>query len=524
MQLRTLLVGVATTVVLAGSGAAPAVARPDAAAPRAAVQVSAAIGESTAIPGFAIQSSGRTGDTGGTISQPGYAASGWYPVSARSTVLAGLLQNNVYADPFYSTNMRSIPTADFTVPWWYRADFTLGSETGLHTFVDVTGVLSKADVWVNGTQVATSATIAGAYTDHELDLTSIVHSGVNSVAIKVYPNDPNRDLTMGWIDWVQTPPDKNMGIVRDVKLRRSGAVALRNAHVVTRLSTPALDSATLTPKVDVRNDSAAAVTATVSGTVAGTALSQSVSLAAHETKTVTFAPVTLANPQVWWPAGMGGQPLYDLNLTASAGGTAGDAAHTRFGVRDVKAPLDASGHRRYTINGRPLQIRGGGWSPDLFLRWNPRYAEDKLRYALDLGLNTIRLEGHIEVDEFFDLTDQYGILTLPGWECCDKWEGQVNGGEAGDAWTAADYPIAKASMAAEAARLRDHPSVISFLIGSDFAPNATIEQNYLDALNAADWSTPVIAAASDNSSPQSGPSGMKMTGPYDWIPPNYWYD
>lgn len=45
-------------------------------------------------------------------------------------------------------------------------------------------------------------------------------------------------------------------------------------------------------------------------------------------------------------------------------------------------------------------------------------------------------------------------------------------------------------MAAEAARLRDHPSVISFLIGSDFAPDATIEKNYLDALDAADWPNP----------------------------------
>lgn len=78
-------------------------------------------------------------------------------------------------------------------------------------------------------------------------------------------------------------------------------------------------------------------------------------------------------------------------------------------------------------------------------------------------------------------------------------------------------------MAAEAARLRDHPSVISFLIGSDFAPDATIEKNYLDALKAADWPTPVVAAASDKSSPVSGSSGMKMSGPYDWIPPGYWY-
>ena len=150
-----------------------------------------------------------------------------------------------------------------------------------------------------------------------------------------------------------------------------------------------------------------------------------------------------------------------------------------------------------------MLIKGGGWSPDEFLRWDRTYVEDRLKYALDLGLNTIRLEGHLEPDEFFDLADRYGILTLPGWECCDKWEGQVNGGEPGDKWTAADYPVAKASMAAEAARLRDHPSVISFLIGSDFAPDATIEKNYLDALKAADWPTPVVSAASDNSSPSA---------------------
>jgi exo-1,4-beta-D-glucosaminidase len=513
-----LLVLAAALIVAGGTGIAAAAvgqgANPKAAA---AVTVSAAPGDSTAIPGFMIRSSGKTGDTGATISQPGYGTSGWYPVTARSTVFAGLLQNGLYPDPFYSTNMKSVATSDFTVPWWYRADFTLGSETGLRTYVNVTGVLSRADVFVNGSLVATSTDVVGAYTQHELDLTSIVHSGVNSIAIKVYPNDPNKDLTMGWIDWVQIPPDKNMGIVRDVTLRRAGGVALRNAHVVTTLSTPSLSSATLVAKVDVRNDSSGTVSATVSGTVAGLGLSQTVSLAAHQTTTVTFPTQTLPNPQVWWPAGMGGQPLYDLNLSASVGGSTSDTAHERFGIRDVRAPLDSSGHRRYSMNGRPLQIRGGGWSPDLFLRWDPTYVQDKLKYTLDLGLNTIRLEGHIESSEFFDMTDQLGILTLPGWECCDKWQ-------SGSSWSSTDLAVATRSMADEAAVLRDHPSVISFLIGSDEAPPSNIEKNYVNALNAADWKTPIVAAAADASAPLSGSSGMKMTGPYDWIPPNYWYD
>jgi exo-1,4-beta-D-glucosaminidase len=227
---------------------------------------------------------------------------------------------------------------------------------------------------------------------------------------------------------------------------------------------------------------------------------------------------------VWWPAGMGEQPLYDLELTATVGGTASDTAHESFGIRDVKAPLNGDGARRYSVNGRPLLIKSGGWSPDMFLRWDPRYVEDRLKYVLDLGLNTVRIEGHIEPDEFFDLADRYGILTLPGWECCNKWEGHANAGEPGQGWSAADYVIAKASMAGEAERLRNHPSVISFLIGSDHPPTRTIEQNYLDALKAADWPNPVVPVASARSSPILGSSGMKMPGPYDWVPPNYWYN
>ncbi|MFI6655021.1 glycosyl hydrolase 2 galactose-binding domain-containing protein [Streptomyces sp. NPDC050523] len=489
--------------------------------------VSSAPGSTTALTGYAVQSTAKVSDQAGDVSSPGYPATGWYPAGPRSTVLATLLANGVYADPFRSTNQQKIPKADFQVPWWYRSDFTV-ADTSERTYLDFSGVISAADVYVDGKQVATAKDVTGAYTHHELDVTSLVRPGTNTVAFRVRPNDPDKNLTMGWIDWLQPPPDENMGIVRDVLVRRGGPVALRDAHVATKLDVPSLASADLTVKAEARNDSGAPATTVVSGSIGPATFEKTVALAAHETKAVTFSPsdvpgLRLTSPKVWWPAGMGGQPLYDLNLTASVSGTVSDTAHDSFGIRDVRAPLNSDGARQYRINGRKLLIKGGGWSPDEFLRWDKTYVEDRLKYALDLGLNTIRLEGHLEPDEFFDLADRYGILTLPGWECCDKWEGQVNGGEPGDRWTDADYPVAKASMAAEAARLRDHPSVISFLIGSDFAPDATIEKNYLDALTAADWQTPVVAAASDNSSPQSGSSGMKMTGPYDWVPPGYWY-
>lgn len=493
----------------------------------AVTEVAVAPGSTTPLNGYAIQSTAKVSDSPAAVSSPGYPANGWYPAGPRSTVIAALLANGTYPDPFYSTNLKKIPAADFAVPWWYRSDFSV-ADTAQRTYLDFSGVISAADVYVNGSRIAARSDVTGAYTHHELDITALVRPGVNTVAFRIEPNAPLKNLTMGWLDWLQPPPDQNMGIVRDVLVRRGGPVALRDAHAVTTLALPSLASAEVTVKAKARNDSASEVTATVSGTLGGTPFSQDVTLPAHESRTVVFTPAAhpqlrLRSPRVWWPASMGEQPLYDLDLTVSAAGAVSDTAHESFGIRDVKAPLNSDGARQYSVNGRPLLIKGGGWSPDEFLRWDRRYVEDRLKYALDLGLNSLRLEGHIEPDEFFDLADRHGVLTLPGWECCDKWEGNNNGSEAGDKWTDADYPVAKASMAAEAARLRGHPSVISFLIGSDFAPDARIEKNYLDALRDADWSTPVVAAASAKSSPVLGSSGMKMTGPYDWVPPAYWY-
>ncbi|MFD8501020.1 sugar-binding domain-containing protein [Amycolatopsis sp. NPDC059657] len=516
MTTTALVAAVCGAAVLPQASGAPAAT---AAAPTA-LSVPSGAGAEAALPGYLIQSSAKVGDDS-SVSKPDFSTSGWYPVSPRSTVFAGLLENGKYQDPFYSTNMKAANPADFTVPWWYRTQLNVDS-TAQRTYLDFSGVLSRADVWVNGTKIADSKQVAGSYTRHDLDITSVVKPGANAVALKIYPNDPNRDLTMGWIDWAQTPPDKNMGIVRDVLVRRSGPVALRGAHVNTKLASD-LKHADLTAEVDVRNDSDAPVTTTVSGTVAGVAISQNVSLAAKEKKNVSFPVVGLDNPNVWWPAGMGGQHRYDLKLTADVNGSASDDASEKFGVREVKAPIRGEG-RQYSINGKQLLILGGGYSPDLFMRWDPAQARTRLSYVLNMGMNTVRLEGHIEGDDFFDMADEMGILTMPGWECCDKWEGESGTGEQGEKWKPEDYVTAKLSMTGEAERLRNHPSVISFHIGSDFAPTARQEKDYLDAIKAADFDVPIMNAAKTQTTPILGKSGMKMNGPYEYVPPVYWYD
>ncbi|WP_327387739.1 glycoside hydrolase family 2 protein [Streptomyces sp. NBC_01207] len=528
----------AVAVVLLGLLLAPA-AVPSAAAPRlpaatgsAPVVTTVVPGGTAALTGYAIRSAAEVPDTAAAVSTPGYATAGWHRAGPRSTVLAALVADGTHPDPFYSTDQQRIPRRDFAGPSWYRSDFTL-PDTSERTSLDFSGVISAADVYVNGRRVASAAEVTGVYTRHELDVTDLVRAGTNTVAFRIQPNDPRKHLTLGWLDWLQPPPDANMGIVRDVLVHRRGPVSLHDAHVVTGLDVPSSESgrAQLTVKAHVRNDSRKTATATVTAAIGGTGivLREDVTLRAGEARALVFAPdrhreLRLQRPALWWPAGMGPQNLYGLHLTATVAGSRSDSVRRSFGIRDVKAPLNSAGARQYTINGRPLLIRGAGWSADELLRWDTTAAEDRIKAALDAGLNTLRLEGHIEPDEFFDLADRHGLLLLPGWECCNKWEGPVNPTGSGEKWNAADRLTARASMAAEAARLRDHPSVLSFLIGSDFAPDAQAERTYLDALRAADWPTPVVPAASAVTTALSGPSGMRMTGPYDWVPPSYWYD
>ena len=95
-------------------------------------------------------------------------------------------------------------------------------------------------------------------------------------------------------------------------------------------------------------------------------------------------------------------------------GTVSDRQDVQFGIREITSELDAQQHRLFKINGKNILIRGGGWSPDMLLRYDDEREENEIRYARDMNLNTIRLEGKMMNEHFFETCDRHGILVMAG--------------------------------------------------------------------------------------------------------------
>ncbi|OJJ36213.1 hypothetical protein ASPWEDRAFT_52033 [Aspergillus wentii DTO 134E9] len=491
-------------------------------------------GDHAIIPGWRLQSSLRTSSDIPSISKPGANVSSWYRIGSRATVMAGLIENGVFneTDLFYSDNLDKVDQTMFKSAWLYREEFTINSKQtkSQHFFLDTHGITSKANIFLNGQRIAAPDYQDGSYTGHRYDLTPHVNSGSNCLLIQAHPTNYLRDLAVGWADWNPFPPDNGTGVWRDVEISQTGSVTVSAPRVITDFSGNA-DRVSVTIDVDIANYDGKKVDGTLDGIIQSDDGSQKLplrhdfQLKAHEKRTVSFG-TTINNARIWWPALWGKQPLYTVQVNASVGhGVSDIGKRTRFGIRQIRSMLNSFNDTSFSINRQPFLVLGAGYSPDIFLRFDVNRVRKIFQYILDMGMNTVRLEGKMEHPEFHDLADEMGLMVMAGWECCDKWEGWTyNDDVAADKWNDHDYTIANYSMLHEAGMLQPHPSLLAFLVGSDYWPDGRATKIYVDAFKAMNWQNPIIASASKRGYAKPlDPSGMKMEGPYDWVPPNYWY-
>ena len=486
--------------------------------------------------GWSLQSSCKVEKSGEVISTPKFLPAGWYRVSVPTTVVSALVKQKVYPDPDFGMNLRTLPGVNypvganfsnipmqqdspFMVPWWYRREFALPeSYRGKTIWLDFSGINYRANIFLNGKQIANKDQVVGAWRTYEFNITDRALPGkANVLAVEVFsPTD--KDLAITFVDWNPAPPDKNMGLFREVELRTSGPVAVRYPTVVSKVD--ADGKAHLTVTALLKNGTNQPVKGVLKGQIEKTQFSQDVELGPNEQKDVTFDPTQVSqlnadHPRLWWPAQVGKPELYKLTMNFEINGKTSNTAETSFGIREITSEMNANGKRVFSINGKKFLVRGGGWSPDMMLRENSQRLKDQFNYVQDMGLNTIRLEGKLEPKEFFDLADERGILVMAGWCCCDAWEHWPN-------WKPEDYAIAEQSLRDQIYRLRSHPSLLVWLNGSDNPPPPDVEQTYLKVEKELLWPNPVISSATGKQTTVTGDSGVKMSGPYEYVAPAYW--
>jgi exo-1,4-beta-D-glucosaminidase len=488
--------------------------------------------------GWSLQTSAKVDAKGEIISSPQFSPKEWHEVTVPTTVVAALVKEKALPDPFFGMNLRNFPGVNYpiganfsniamapdspyAVSWWYRKQFGVpASYRGKTVWLKFNGINYRANIFLNGKQIANSDDVAGAWRTYEFNVTAAVKPGAENVlAVQVYSPTEN-NLAITFVDWNPAPADKNMGLWRDVYLTASGPVALRYPTVVSKLNPPRNDSAQLTVTAQLKNGTNQPVKGKLKGQIEAVRFEQDVELAANETKDVSFTTdkfhqLVFSNPRLWWPAQMGKPDLYPLTMEFEVSGAVSDRSTSEFGIREITSDLNSVGGRAFHINGKNILIRGGGWTPDFMMREDSQRLRDEFRYVRDMGLNTIRLEGKLETQEFFDLADRQGILVMAGWCCCDFWERWQR-------WQSADFEIAKQSLRDQIYRLRSHPSLVMWLNGSDNPPPPDVEQMYLDVEKELLWPNPVVSSATGKQTTVTGDSGVKMTGPYEYVAPSYW--
>ena len=209
---------------------------------------------------------------------------------------------------------------------------------------------------------------------------------------------------------------------------------------------------------------------------------------------------------------MGKQTMHTLTITFS------NYEYTKqIGFKQIESEYDEQLRIVvYKINKKKILLKGAGWTPDLFLRQSPENYYNHIKYVRDMGLNVIRLEGKSEGEEFYEYCDKMGILVIPGWNCADAWQRWKY-------WDEAVRRLSDKSVISQIRKLGPHPSVIIFILGSDYGPTYGVEERWRDIFEKERWPNEILSSAAASMKGDDYPTGVKMSGPYSWVPPNYFF-
>ena len=479
------------------------------------------------------------------ISLSDFGTDAWYDAIVPGTVLGSMATNKVIEDPYFGINMQSVDPEQFKQPWWFRTTFSLTAED-LKKIVSLhfNGINYRADLWVNGKPVADKNEFAGTYRMFTFNISDFVKEGENTVALKMVQH-ADGEYSIGFVDWNPLPRDRNLGIFREVFLEINDGVKIRSPFLYSKVNKETLKDADLFFQTELVNSTGDNIKGTLRVDYELGVLKKKVEVKAGETLSCSFTKeefpeLSVKDVSLWWPNGMGKPDLYDLKVEFISGNRIIDRVEKRYGIREIISYLDERKNRAFEVNGKFVLIKGGGWTDDVLLQDTKESVEAQLKYVQHMNLNSIRLEGFWGKDEStYDLCDEYGIMIMVGWNCHWEWEEYLlkpvhekYGGPVSEE----DINLIAASWFDQMMWLRNHPSIFVWMLGSDKLPAPDLERKYIEMFRKYDPSRSYVTSAGGAGTEKtnvvaetplyseiSGPTGMKMLGPYAITPPHYWF-
>ena len=285
--------------------------------------------------------------------------------------------------------------------WWLRIE----------------GLAQQGDIWLDGTYLGHTD---GYFVPHELEVTEQMgarseHLLAIEATCRRFGDPDNRTSLTGALQDPELCGSDDVivgGLWRPVRLRSSGAVAIRHARAVcaevhTSTEQGPNDGSGIWARLALRAvlDVPGGGAVYLRTRVAGTEHVHSHHAAVGENR-VEWT-VDVADPPLWWPHALGDQPLCDLKMEALYGGEVHDRRRFRIGFRSVEM-------RRWVlhVNGERLFAKGANLLPTkpLLGTASPSEVADDIRAARNAGLDLVRPIAHIARPELYDTADELGVL------------------------------------------------------------------------------------------------------------------
>lgn len=344
----------------------------------------------------------------------------WHSAHVPGSVYADLMADGTMPDPFWRENELDA-FERMKKDYVYQRAFTVTEAQLAHAHVELVceGLDTLAHVSLNGREIAFANNMHITWV---WDVKEQLHAGENTLEIRfdspiLYcakkaeeaPGWESSDATpgfrhlrkahcmFGW-DWGPRLPDA--GIWRPIFLRTWDAARLENAMMLQAHHDGVVD-VTIRPEIAGESAWSAEITAPD-----GEVLTLPETTAAEQV-------ITIEHPQLWWPNGLGKQPLYRVTVRL----TAGDTRTWRIGLRTmtVSREKDEWGEEFcHVVNGVKVFAMGADYIPEdnILARVTPERTRRLLEDCKAANFNAIRVwgGGYYPDDAFYDICDELGLL------------------------------------------------------------------------------------------------------------------